>query len=315
MGLWDDLAIPDMNVNVKRRKATGFTLIELLVVIGIIAILAAMLLPVLASAKRRAQTIGCSNNIRQLVMADIMFEQDYHSFIQPGSSPYYGNESEWIGPMADYSSRVTNALFCPVASLAANPSTAFNYGGNNRAGDANNCYERDLTGGTLGTSGLTLIGCSYQCNGWLYVNNGAGQGDGNSSDACSESTHGVTDPAWYYASSTDIKFTSDTPMFFDGCWVDCWPTEQDGPAKDLYTGYQSHDNEMGRFTVSRHDMNPINAPTSDVTPWTSAIPPGAVNMGFADGHVVLDKLSAQLWSLYWHKNWNSTFKVKVGTPH
>jgi prepilin-type N-terminal cleavage/methylation domain-containing protein/prepilin-type processing-associated H-X9-DG protein len=302
------------NCGVKKRKAAGFTLIELLVVIAIIAILAAMLLPVLASAKRRAQAISCENNIKELDTADIMFEQDNHEYIQPNDSTYLGPESEWIGPMVDYTSRVTNSLLCPTAYLIN--MNDFNYGGNSRSGTANNAYNRDLTGpsGTLGTSGLTAIAGSYQCNGWLYVNNGVGQGDGNSQYACSESSHGVTDPSWYYASSTDVRFPSDTPVFFDGCWVDCWPTEQDGPAADLYTGYQSHDNEMGRFTTSRHDMNPINAPKSDMVPWTAAIPHGAVNMGFVDGHVVMEKLSVQLWSLYWHRNWNTTFHVKIGPP-
>jgi len=61
-------------------RKTGFTLIELLVVIAIIAVLAAILLPALASAKNRAQMVTDLNNNKQLLTAEIMYATDNAEF-------------------------------------------------------------------------------------------------------------------------------------------------------------------------------------------------------------------------------------------
>ncbi|MEI6085206.1 MAG: prepilin-type N-terminal cleavage/methylation domain-containing protein [Verrucomicrobiota bacterium] len=66
----------------------GFTLIELLVVIAIVALLAALLLPSLSSARERGRSIACASNLRQIGVAMVEFAQD-----NDGRLPCYGNNA------------------------------------------------------------------------------------------------------------------------------------------------------------------------------------------------------------------------------
>jgi|GEM_PF-2183551 len=60
-----------------RRSNIAFTLIELLVVIAIISMLAALLLPALASAREKGRRIVCNNNLHQLTVAFYTYVDDY----------------------------------------------------------------------------------------------------------------------------------------------------------------------------------------------------------------------------------------------
>ncbi len=64
----------------------GFTLIELLVVIGIIAILAAMVLPALGRAKQRAQMVKCLSNLRQIGVGAKLYVEDNQDTYPAGDS-------------------------------------------------------------------------------------------------------------------------------------------------------------------------------------------------------------------------------------
>ena len=55
------------------RATAGFTLLELLVVIAVVGILASILLPVIARAKRTPQRVVCANNVRQLLLGWMMY--------------------------------------------------------------------------------------------------------------------------------------------------------------------------------------------------------------------------------------------------
>jgi len=83
----------------KRKK--GFTLIELLVVIAIIAILAAMLLPVLAAAKRRAQRINCVSNLKQVNLAMRIWEGDNGNAYPMAVSTSAGGCMEYLASTAN----------------------------------------------------------------------------------------------------------------------------------------------------------------------------------------------------------------------
>src|ERR1700722_8016500 len=100
-----------MSTTNRRERGRGVTLIEFFVWVAIIAILAALLLPVLSQAKLKAANVTCMNNKRQLMLAWKMYCDESRdsmpfAYVDPSNSANY--PYDWVHGLLDFSGAASN---------------------------------------------------------------------------------------------------------------------------------------------------------------------------------------------------------------
>jgi prepilin-type N-terminal cleavage/methylation domain-containing protein/prepilin-type processing-associated H-X9-DG protein len=225
------------------KPKKGFTLIELLVVIAIIAILAAMLLPVLAAAKRRAQRINCVSNIKQVNLAFRIWEGDNNNLYPMAISTSAGGAMENIATTSGggtYKTQgmtniftacsnelsTTRIIFCPSDNtrvsatnfaqlgVQANGTSTSSGNGTNAisyfvCGDASETYPQMVLDGDRNV-GTTSAGLSPAPG--ISMNNGYQL---NGSTASPGTTSAAAGPCWAW-SANDIHLKVGNIGFADG---------------------------------------------------------------------------------------------------
>jgi prepilin-type N-terminal cleavage/methylation domain-containing protein/prepilin-type processing-associated H-X9-DG protein len=260
-------------------RSRGFTLTELLVVVGLIAMLIALLMPVMGKAKAAANAAACLSNLRQMGLGWTMYSAENKGRLLEDikftpSNPEIAWRGYWIGVLDTYQVR-GDVLLCP----AANRTIPFNqnsgYGNVNFAWTGK--YGQQAT--PIRFNPVTYRDSSYGFNEYLCANGGF-------------------DNDKLATNMTKLRPLAEIPVFTDSVWVDFAPKNFSAgvapvqPPPNLRgEGLTLASPEHWRFLIARHGRG--------------------VNVCFADGSASRVPLN-DMYLLRWKSDW---VKYRLDLPN
>jgi prepilin-type N-terminal cleavage/methylation domain-containing protein len=258
------------------KSKKGFTLIELLVVIGIIAVLMAILIPALGTAREQAKMVVCKSNLKQWATVSMLFAQNNDGFMPAGwmGTTLTKLGDQWPDAFKPYYQNA-NLRLCPNAIRAATDCLITSNGWPRAANQAWGKFGTDA--GITWGMGAGNYG-SYAINAW--VGNPLPQ---------STQFQNKSNPYWR---KVDVPKASTIPLMVDSLWVDIWPT----PADPYYNT---------PIQVFMFASNPGKTPGM---PRASILrhPKGhKINVLFLDSSTIDVKIY-KLWGLRWHRGYDFT---------
>ena len=238
-------------VNSRMICKRGFTLIELLVVIAIIAILAAILFPVFATAREKARQSSCASNEKQIALAMVQYSQDYDEMMVPYR--YFSGNTlfSWTGCIYPYVKSLT-VFTCPSQQFAG----------------SNLDYTYNMTAGSICNATLGMCAGNQAITAIQYPANTVTIADamsGPPSSANVATNISVFNGGAYYFGISNTASGSSV-----------WPINNDGGAG---TNVVSTTYELGKLATGAGPYNTCNGLVS------AARHSGGANYAFVDGHV------------------------------